>query len=129
MENIRDLANKLGEAIQASKEYTEYQNVKEKYDNDEALQKLIGDFNMEKMNVMTEMQKGDDKDESKVTAHQTKMREIYSEIFKNELMTDFNTAKSALETMVNEVYGIINFYVTGEDPSCTHDCSTCGGCH
>lgn len=129
MENIKKLANKLGEAIQASKEYKEYEEAKTKYETDEDLQKLIGDFNMAKMNVMTEMQKGDDKDEAKLTAHQTKMREIYSEIFKNELMTDFNTKKSELEAVVNEVYGIINFYVTGEDPSCTHDCSTCGGCH
>ena len=84
---------------------------------------------MEKMNVMNEMQKGDDKDEAKLSSHQERMREIYNEIFKNDIMTEYNTAKNRFENIVNEVYGIINFYVTGEDPSCTHDCSTCGGCH
>ena len=129
MKNIKDIANKLGEAIQASREYMDYQNAKEKYDSDDTLQSLIGEFNMEKMNVMNEMQKGDDKDEAKLSSHQERMREIYNEIFKNDSMTEYNTAKNRFENIVNEVYGIINFYVTGEDPSCTHDCSTCGGCH
>ena len=51
-ENIKELANKLGEAITASKEFEEYEAAKAKYDNDEALQKLIGEFNVEKMNVV-----------------------------------------------------------------------------
>lgn len=128
-ENIKELANKLGEAITASKEFEEYEAAKAKYDNDEALQKLIGEFNVEKMNVVEEMQKGNDKDEAKLSAHQEKMREIYAEIFKNDLVAEFNTAKNNIDAIVNEVYGIINYHVTGEDPACTHDCSTCGGCH
>ena len=128
-ENIKKLANKLGEAITSSKIFKEYESMKAKYDNDETLQKLIGEFNVEKMNVVEEMGKGNDKDEAKLASHQEKMRELYADIFKNETYNDFNTAKNEVEKLVNEVYGIINFHVTGEDPSCTHDCSTCGGCH
>lgn len=128
-ENIKELANKLGEAITSSKEFEEYDAAKAKYDSDETLQKLIGEFNVEKMNVVEEMQKGNDKDEAKLSAHQEKMRELYADIFKNETYNDFNAAKNEVEKLVNEVYGIINFHVTGEDPACTHDCSTCGGCH
>ena len=38
-------------------------------------------------------------------------------------------AKAKLDAVVNQVNQILNFYITGQDPNCTHDCSSCGGCH
>ena len=80
-ENIKKLANKLGEAITSSKIFKEYEEMKAKYDNDETLQKLIGEFNVEKMNVVEEMGKGNDKDEAKLASHQEKMRELFITIY------------------------------------------------
>ena len=38
-------------------------------------------------------------------------------------------AKAKFDAVVNQVNSIINFYITGQTGDCTHDCSTCGGCH
>ena len=35
-------------------------------------------------------------------------------------------AKKDFDAVVQSVNGIINFYITGEEPGCTHNCSTCG---
>ena len=39
-------------------------------------------------------------------------------------------AQEAVNELMNAVNNTITFAITGEMPSnCTHDCSTCGGCH
>ena len=42
---------------------------------------------------------------------------------------EYIDAKKEFDAMVNQVNQMLNFYITGQDPNCTHDCSTCGGCH
>lgn len=130
LETVSEMADELGEAIETTKAFIEYQGAKEAYDSDEALQKLIGEFNLKKMAVMNEMQKEDAKDEAKLAEYQQEMRDAYANILKNDVYTDYNEKKTVLETMVNQVYSIINAHVTGEEPGgCTGSCSTCGGCH
>lgn len=130
LETITEMADELGEAIETTKAFVEYQEAKEKYDTDDSLQKLIGEFNLKKMSVMSEMQKEDAKDDTKLAEYQQQMRDAYAAILKNETYTDYNEKKTALETMVNQVYAIINAHVTGEEPGgCSGSCSTCGGCH
>ena len=61
----------------------------------------------------------------------------YQKIMANENMVAYQAAQSELEAVVNTVNGIIAMSLNGEDPmtcdpdaqNCTHDCSTCGGCH
>lgn len=130
MENLFEMANKLGEAIKESDAFKVYQAAQDKYDADENLQNLIGEFNLKKMAVMTEMQKEDKKDEAKIEQNQKEMREVYANILKCEAYTEFNESKSALESTVNQVYDIINFHVTGKEPGCSGSgCSSCSGCH
>ncbi len=129
LEIITEMADELGEAMETTKEFIDYQSVKEQYDSDETLQKLIGEFNLKKMSVMSEMQKEDAKDETKLAEYQQQMRDAYAEILKNEVYTDYNEKKTALENMVNRVYTIINAHITGDEGGCSGSCSTCGGCH
>ena len=44
--DIIELTRALGAAIQETEEYKRFMSAKEKNDNDEALQKQIGDFNL-----------------------------------------------------------------------------------
>ena len=38
-------------------------------------------------------------------------------------------AKENFDKMVNGINNVINIYIMGKQGGCTHDCSTCGGCH
>ena len=46
-----------------------------------------------------------------------------------KVISDYVEAKKAFDNLVSEVNNIINYYITGQDPNCTHNCSTCSGCH
>lgn len=129
------LARQMGHAIQNEKEYKDLQTAKVAADNDKELQDLIGEFNLKRIAINNEACK-EDRDEDRLRELNTEMRDLYTKIMSNENMTAYNNAKTALDTVMQRVLAIITQSAEGEDPdttdfsqSCTHDCSTCGGCH
>ena len=51
-------------------------------------------------------------------------------VFDYSLGNPATPAQKALNDLMAEVNAEIKFCITGERPAaCTHDCSTCGGCH
>ncbi len=130
MNEIVELAKKIGQMLKDSEEYKTYEDVRTRYESDSELQMQIGEFNLRKMAVMNEMEK-EDKDEAKFERLQNEMREAYKTAMGNPLMTEFNHAKESFENMVNNVYSIISFQITGETGSCDKsNCASCGGsCH
>ena len=129
------LARQLGHAIQEEKAYKDLRAAQTAADNDKDLQDLIGEFNLKRMAINNEACK-EDRDEEKLRALNEEMRSSYASIMSNENMIAYNDAKTALDTVMQRVMAIITQSADGEDPdttdfspSCTHDCSTCGGCH
>ena len=56
--------------------------------------------------------------------------ELAAEITSDSLYIAFTQAQAEVNALMNEVNEEIKFCITGERPSdCTHDCSTCKGCH
>lgn len=134
--DIIETARKLGVEIQNDERYKKYAEAKLANDKDEELQAAIGDFNMIRMSMEQEVSKGDGKDENKMNELNEKLRAAYGKVMRNESMTAYNQAKTALDELVGEIETIISAAISGEDPmtcethhDCTHDCSTCGGCH
>ncbi len=132
MNQIVEKAKELGELLKQSDEFKNYNEVKAKYETDTELQTLISDFNLKKMAVMNQMQNEENSDEEKLKKLQEEMRTAYSAVMTNETMSEFVKAKETFENLVNEMYGIINFAVTGVAPGgCDgSSCASCGGgCH
>ncbi len=133
--DVIQMARELGKAIQQQECYAAFLQAKENNDNDEALQKAIGDFNLLRMNINAEMSKSD-KDAEKLKAMDTELREMYQSIMENENMARYNEAKQEIDRIVSDVNTILMMSVNGEDPekidlaACTGNCATCGGsCH
>ena len=129
-------ARELGKAIQQDERYIAYNQAKINNDNDEELQKLIGEFNLKRQQLGLEMSKGaDEKDEAKIEETNKEMQKLYTLIMQNEHMADFTMAKQGMDKLVNDVNAIIGMCCDGEDPdtceisACTGSCATCGGCH
>lgn len=129
------LARQMGHAIQDEKAYKDLNTAKNAADNDKELQDLIGEFNLKRMSINNEACK-EDRDEEKLKTLNDEMRSLYSKVMQNENMLAYNNAKTELDTVLQRVLAIITQSAEGEDPdttdfspSCTHDCSTCGGCH
>jgi len=130
MNEIIELAKKMGQMLKDSEEFKKYEEVKARYETDSELQMQIGEFNLRKMAVMNEMEK-EDKDNEKFERLQNEMREAYKVAMSNPLMGEFMKTKESFESLVNNVYSIINFQITGETGSCDKsNCASCGGgCH
>ena len=132
--DIIELTRALGAAIQETEEYKRFMSAKEKNDNDEALQKQIGDFNLLKMQLDSEHEK-EAKDEAQILELNEKIVALYNEIISGESMTEYNTAYEAYRALTDKISNILLMCENGEDPatcepsSCTGNCSSCGGCH
>ena len=129
------LARQMGHAIQDEKAYKDLRAAQTDADNDKELQDLIGEFNLKRMAINNEACK-EERDEEKLKTLNEEMRSSYTKIMSNEKMIAYNDAKTAFDTVMQRVMAIITQSAEGEDPdttdfspSCTHDCSTCGGCH
>ena len=126
MTNIMEKARELGELIQSSEEMARVKRAEIAQDADENAKNALKEFNMQRMNLARDMQNGTISREDAIEKNNKAFDELLAN---NEVIKEYIDAKSALDSIVNQVNQILNFYITGQDPSCTHDCSTCGGCH
>ena len=129
------MTRELGKAIQADERYKAYMTAKEANDNNTELQKLIGDFNLIRMNINQAMS-AENKDEENLKKLDEEMRALYAQIMGSEGMIAFNEAQNALEQLIGDVQQIITMCANGEDPDtcqvshgCSGSCSSCSGCH
>ena len=101
---------------------------------DEALQALIGEFNLYKLNLNEKLTAAE-RDEEAIKELNTKMRALYADIMVNESMVKLNESKNAFDAVMNRVFAIVSNSANGEDPNttdyhaCTGSCESCGGCH
>ncbi len=128
------MARELGAALQQSDEYTAYNVAKNAADGDEVLQEMIGEFNLKKLSLSTEVQK-EEKDQKKLAALNEEVRSLYGRIMAHPTMAAYNTTKEELDRLLNFIQQIIVYSANGEDPatieeetSCGGDCSGCSGC-
>ena len=128
-------ARELGKAIQQDERFIRYAKARLANDDDKELQDAIGEFNLVRMELDREVN-SDEKNDDKVKELNEKLRKVYSSVMSSPAMVEYNTAKAALDTLVNEINVIISKSIYGEDPDtcdtssgCTGSCDSCGGCH
>ena len=127
--DVITMARQLGKALQQDEGYLRLMVAQQQNDADEALQALIGKFNLARINLNTELNKTD-KDQARVTALNEEVRAIY-----DENMAAYNEAKTEFDDTVDFVMQILRGSINGEDPDliekqsgCSGSCSSCSGC-
>ena len=135
MDVIIEMAKDMGEAIQQDSRFVALQMAQAKADEDQALQDLIGEFNLKRMALATEDAK-EDKDEANLQALDEELREVYTRVMANESMQAYNAARQEMDALLSNINRILMLSAQGEDPqnldtehSCGGHCSSCGGCH
>lgn len=123
--DIMEKTRELGEMIQSSAQMDNVKATEIAQNEDAEAQKLLQEFNLARMNLMRDMNEG------KITKEEAiqKNNENFEKVGKNEKIAAYIQAKKEFDEMVNQINGILNYYITGQDPNCTHDCGSCGGCH
>ncbi len=130
MTKIIELAHALGEEIAKSEEIKNLETSKKVFESDAALQAKMSEYETERKLLREEFNKSDSEDNMKaIESLKARLEELSAEITANSHYTDFANAQNALNSLMDSVNAEIKFCITGERPStCTHDCSTCGGC-
>ncbi|MBQ4225838.1 MAG: YlbF family regulator [Oscillospiraceae bacterium] len=133
---IIEKARELGMMIQADERYTAFNKAKAANDADEALQKMISEFNELRLGLNAEMSKSD-KSSEKIVEFDRDIKELYGRIMANENMAEYTKAKNAMDAMLSQINAVITYSANGEDPmtcpvfnlsSCGGSCEGCGGC-
>ena len=120
----------LKEALAASEELKAYNAAKEAYDADEELNKLINEYNVQATLLETEGRKSEEeRDTQLIESISARLRDCYDTISESKSLAAMREAESALSAIVNAINDAVRFTIEPEAANCTHDCSTCGGCH
>ena len=131
MTKIIELAHKLGEEIAKSDEIANLEAAKAEFQADAELQSKMSEYETDRMLLGQEFAKDTSEADQKAIADlRARIEELTSEISKNPKYIAFAEAQNAMNALMAEVNAEIKFCITGERPvQCTHDCSTCSGCH
>ena len=130
MTKVIELAHMLGEEIAKSDEIKNLEAAKAAFDKDADLQEKMREYETERVLLAQEFSKEPDQaDEIAISNLKNRLQELSVLINANPLYTAFAEAQKAMNALMDSVNSEIKFCITGERPStCTHDCSTCGGC-
>lgn len=124
IEKTRELAQLLAEDPRCER----LRKARVKNNEDKALQELIGEFNLKKLQLKNEFDKEPPLKE-KIEGLEKAMKDVYADIMKNESMAEYNAAKQEVDAMLEHISQMIQMSVNGEiDSGCSGSCAGCHGC-
>jgi len=135
--SLESVLRELGKEIQKDERFIKLQACAKANDADEELQKQMQELQLISLKYQQEMQKGEEADHDRITELQGEYQSVYNDIMETESMQAYSAAAAEMEQMAQYISGMIGLFFDGQDPEtceippqdCTHDCSTCGGCH
>lgn len=137
MADLMEMAKELGRALQQDERYLAFRRASEENDKDEALQNLIGEFNLKRLDLGNEEDKAEP-DADRVKRLGEEVRELYSQIMAHDSMRQYQAARGVFEQLLDGINRVIAYSAAGQDPdsfdpaaaaSCGGDCAGCAGCH
>ena len=123
---IFELAVELGKALKEDEKLVRLANAKTAYETDKDLQKMMVEYEVQQKALQGEITKPE-RDTMFIDIIQKRINELYNAIMAHPVFVELNEAQADVNELMNAVNNTITFEITGEAPSCTHDCSTCGG--
>ena len=131
MTKIIEIAHMLGLEIAKSDEMAALEITKNAFESDKELQEYMSEYEADRMLLGQEFAKStDEADEKAIADLRARLEELTKIITANPKYIAFTAAQNNVNKLMAHVNAEIKFCITGERPvECTHDCSTCSGCH
>ena len=138
---IITLARQLGEALKSCEEYKAFCETRDAMRQNVVLKEQLDEFKVQKSVLEVEKEKGEP-DEHVVDVLSARLEVLYKQITENPQMKAYTKAEEDLNLLMNAVNMTISSYIGAEEYTsdtdaddedgeggCTHNCSTCRGCH
>ena len=127
--NVFELAIVLGKALKNDPRMLRMDAARKAYEEDDTVTTLMAEYEVQQK-ALQNVASAEDFDPHMMELIQNRINELYDTIMAHPTYAELNAAQEAVNELMNAVNNTITFAITGEMPSnCTHDCSTCGGCH
>ena len=123
---VFELATELGKALKNDEKLIRLADAKKKYEEDMDLQKMLVEYEVQQKALQGELTK-EERDTLFIDVIQKRINELYDAIMSHPIFAELNEAQAEVNELMNAVNNTITFEITGELPSCTHNCSSCGG--
>ena len=126
---IFELAAEFGKKLKDDSRLIALENAKKAYEEDKTLQKYMLEYDVQQKAMQREVAKPE-RDLQFIEVIQKRIDELYRQITEHPAFVELNRVQAEVNELMNSVNQTIMTQITGEEPSgCTHNCSTCGGCH
>lgn len=126
---IFELAAELGRVLKEDKRLVRLDECRVAYEQDARVSKLITEYEVQQRAIQNEAMK-DERNDALIEMIQKRIDALYEEIVGSDSYKALEAAQNEVNELMNAVNSTITYNITGEEPSsCTHDCSSCGGCH
>mgnify|MGYP003179627437 CR=1 FL=1 len=134
--SLETALRELGKEIQADERFAA---LKAAAAADETLQNQMHEMQLLSLQYQQEAEKGEEASQDKIKELQNKYQDLYNTVMDGENMKNYSLAAAEMEQMAQYISQMIGLFFDGQDPetcqvppadaNCTHNCSTCGGCH
>jgi cell fate (sporulation/competence/biofilm development) regulator YmcA (YheA/YmcA/DUF963 family) len=123
---IFEIAQLLGKTLKEDERLKRLEAAKKQYEESPELGKLMVEYEVQQKALQVELVK-EERDTLFIDVIQKRIDELYKLIMEHPIFVELNEAQAEVNELMNAVNNTISFEITGELPSCTHNCSTCGG--
>ena len=126
---IFELATELGRTLKEDPRLQQLEAAKAAYEADENVSRLTTEYEAQQKAMQKEIAKPV-RDDAVIARLQARMDELYDEIIATPAYRQLDAAQAEVNELMNMVNTTITYQITGQTADgCTHDCSTCKGCH
>ena len=126
---IFELATELGKKLKDDSRLIALEDAKKAYEENAELKKYMLEYDVQQKAMQREVAKPE-RDLHFIEVIQNRIDELYKLIAEHPVFVKLNRTQNEVNELMNRVNQTIMTQITGEEPSgCTHNCSTCGGCH
>ena len=119
-----ELIAQLGALVKTDPRCKAIESSIEDYEHSEELNALIGEYNAQQNLLADAYAKGDELSDEVRAAIQGRIDELYEQVTNHPVYTAYVEAKNAFDALTSEIFGELQFVITGQRP-CSHDCSSC----
>ena len=124
-----EMARLLGLAIKESDAGKRLEACKTAYEENEQIIALTTEFDVQQK-ALAALAGGGDADPNLISSIQARITEIYEEVLATDAYKNYEKAQNEVNDLVSRANATMMAQITGQvGEGCTHDCSTCGGCH
>ena len=123
---IFEIAELLGKTLKEDERLVALEAAKKNYEASPTLRTYMTEYEVQQKALQGEITK-EERDTVFIDVIQKRINELYDAVMNHPIFIELNDAQAEVNELMTAVNNTITFEITGELPSCTHDCSTCGG--